>query len=132
MSESGLILVDNESFPASSVVLGSVQRLLADGYEVTVVSPNTPSDPELERWVDGVRSLRFPAPSLARGRIAYLRASLLTLLRIGHVLRSLRGAEFETAIVLHKPSDQEPALLRSLRRRALRLLPLVVLRAGVS
>jgi glycosyltransferase involved in cell wall biosynthesis len=111
-----LILVENETYPWDRRVRQEARALLASGYVVTVVCPNSAREPELAAVVDGVRVLRFPQPPQGSGAVGYAREYLFALVRMRRVLRKLRKERF-TAVIVCNPPDFLIHLVRGFRRR---------------
>ena len=117
-----LILVENEPYPHDRRVRQEALALTNAGYEVTVVSPDAAHAPAKEEWVDGVRTLRFPAPTAGGGAVGYVREYLLSAVRMRRIMSRLRAenrrgrGEFD-AVIACNPPDFLIHLARPFARR---------------
>jgi len=122
-----LILLENEPYPHDRRVRQEALALHEAGYEVTVVSPDAPQAPAAEEVVDGVRTLRYPAPPGGSGAVGYLREYVLSAIRMRRILRRLRtenaatGREFD-AVIACNPPDFLIHLARPFARRGTGLI----------
>lgn len=66
-----LMLVENCPFPQDVRVFFEAQALLANGYQVSVISPAGPDQP-LREDIDGLHVFRYPGPSPASSFFGYV------------------------------------------------------------
>jgi glycosyltransferase involved in cell wall biosynthesis len=111
-----LIVLENEAYPWDRRVRQEARALLASGYRVTVVCPNSAREPGLADVVDGVRVLRFAEPPQGRGAFGYVREYAYAFVRLRRVLRGLRSERF-AAVIVCNPPDFLIHLVRRFRRR---------------
>ena len=111
-----LIVLENEAYPWDRRVRQEARALLAAGYGVTVVCPNSAREPKLSDVVDGVRVLRFPEPPQGSGAVGYVLEYAYAFVRMRRTLRRLRSERF-AAVIVCNPPDFLIHLVRPFRRR---------------
>jgi glycosyltransferase involved in cell wall biosynthesis len=72
MKRKVLIIVENESLPPDPRVLNEARSLHANGYEVTVLSPQRKGYRQWHQDLDGIHIYRHPMPSEGRSAAGYV------------------------------------------------------------
>src|SRR4051812_45545363 len=116
MSAHVLVLLEALPYPLDPRVRAEVAALRGAGYEVTVACPGADDDPP-DAVIDGVRVRRFRAPPAGRGVLGYVREYATAFVRLGILLRAVRGERPVDVVLVCGPPDLLAALARPFARR---------------
>lgn len=116
-----LMLLQNAPYPADERVRREAGTLTAAGYRVTVVCPRASGQPLRER-IDGVRVLRFPAPTSRGGAAGFLLEYLVSAVALAALSVAERLRDRVDVVHCHNPPDFLMALAALQRPLGARLV----------
>jgi glycosyltransferase involved in cell wall biosynthesis len=117
-----LIALENEPYPHDSRVRQEAQALVAAGYAVTVCSPTGFGFDALDEELEGVRVLRYPAPTGGRSVLGYAREYGISLMRLARIMRRAARTGHVNVVIVCCPPDLLVLPALNLRRRGAALI----------
>jgi glycosyltransferase involved in cell wall biosynthesis len=100
-----VIALENQPYPYDRRVRQEAESLVRAGYDVTVCSPTGLGRDATQESIGGVQTLRYPAVSGGRSVLGYAREYVLSLVRLGRLMRRVSRERRVDVVLVCTPPD---------------------------